>query len=124
MGLLAPTEQMKPVFQQAWVHFFKHDVLIVFYGVILFFVEVEAVSLLKHLVDVVGHSVFALLIERQQVGVVIQCRKKFTVVWYAATLDAEPLLCVLQFADKSVVVGELFRIERLILLTVARDCGR
>ena len=54
-----------------------------------------AVPLLKHCVDVVGHSVLSLLIERQQVGVVIECRKKFTVVWYTAALDAEPLLSVL-----------------------------
>lgn len=69
-----------------------------------------AVSFLKHCVDVVGHSVLTLLIERQQVGVVIECRKKFTVVWYAAALDAEPLLSVLQFAHKPMVVGELLRI--------------
>ena len=59
-----------------------------------------AVSFLKHCVDVVGHSVLSLLIERQQVGVVIECRKKFTVVRYAAALDAEPLLSVLQFAHQ------------------------
>ena len=58
----------------------------------------------------VGHSVFALLIEGQQVGVVIQCRKKFTVVWYAATLNAKPLLSVLQFSHQPMVVRELFRI--------------
>ena len=69
-----------------------------------------AVSFLKHCVDVVGHSVLSLLIERQQVGVVIECRKKFTVVWYAAALDAEPLLSVLQFTHKPMVVRELCRI--------------
>ena len=69
-----------------------------------------AVSFLKHCVDVVGHSVLSLLIERQQVGVVIQCRKKITVVWYAAALDAEPLLSVLQFAHQPMVVRELCRI--------------
>ena len=69
-----------------------------------------AVPLLKHCVDVVGHSVLSLLIERQQVGVVIQCRKKFTVVWYAAALDAEPLLSILQFTHKAVIVREFFRI--------------
>ena len=69
-----------------------------------------AVSLLKHLVDVVGHSVLTLLIERQQVGVVIECRKKITVVWYAAALDAEPFLSVLQFAHQPMVVRELCRI--------------
>ena len=71
-----------------------------------------AVSFLKHCVDVVGHSVLSLLIERQQVGVVIECRKKFTVVWYAAALDAEPLLSVLQFTYKPMVVRELFRIAQ------------
>ena len=69
-----------------------------------------AVSFLKHCVDVVGHSVLSLLIERQQVGVVVQCRKKFTVVWYTAALDAEPLLSVLQFTYKPMVVRELCRI--------------
>ena len=69
-----------------------------------------AVSFLKQCVDVVGHSVLTLLIERQQVGVVIECRKKFTVVWYAAALDAESLLSVLQFAHKSMIVRELCRI--------------
>ena len=69
-----------------------------------------AVSFLKHCVDVVWHSVLTLLIERQQVGVVIECRKKFTVVWYAAALDAEPLLSVLQFAHQPMVVCELCRI--------------
>ena len=58
----------------------------------------------------VGHSVLSLLIERQQVGVVVECRKKFTVVWYAAALYAEPLLSVLQFAHKPMVVRELCRI--------------
>ena len=76
----------------------------------LIFVEVESVAFLEHLVDVVGHSVFTLLIERQQVSVVVQCRQEFAVTGNTATLDAEPLLCVLQFADKSVVVRELFRI--------------
>lgn len=69
-----------------------------------------AVSFLKHCVDVVGHSVLSLLIERQQVGVVIECRKKFTVVWYTTALDAEPLLSVLQFAHQPMVVCELCRI--------------
>ncbi len=69
-----------------------------------------AVSLLKHLVDVVGHSVLTLLIEGQQVGVVIQCRKKITVVWYASALDAKPLLSVLQFAHQPMAVRELCRI--------------
>ena len=69
-----------------------------------------AVSFLKHCVDVVWHSVLTLLIERQQVGVVVQCRKKFTVVWYAAALDAEPLLSVLQFTHQPMVVRELCRI--------------
>ena len=69
-----------------------------------------AVTLLKHCIDVVGHSVLSLLIERQQVGVVIECRKKITVVWYAAALDAEPLLSVLQFAHQPMVVCELCRI--------------
>ena len=69
-----------------------------------------AVSFLKHCVDVVGHSILSLLIERQQVGVVIECRKKFTVVWYTAALDAEPLLSVLQFAHQPMVVRELCRI--------------
>ena len=69
-----------------------------------------AVSFLKHCVDVVGHSVLSLLIQRQQVGVVVQCRKKFTVVWYAAALDAETLLSVLQFADEPMIVRELCRI--------------
>jgi len=69
-----------------------------------------AVSFLKHCVDVVGHSVLTLLIERQQVGVIIECREEFTVVWYAAALDAEPLLSVLQFAHQPMVVCELCRI--------------
>ena len=69
-----------------------------------------AVSFLKHCVDVVGHSVLSLLIERQQVGVVVKCRKKITVVWYAAALDAEPLLSVLQFTHQPMVVRELCRI--------------
>jgi len=69
-----------------------------------------AVSFLKHCVDVVGHSVLSLLIERQQVGVVIQCRKKITVIGYAAALDAEPLLSILQFAHQPMVVRELCRI--------------
>ena len=69
-----------------------------------------AISFLKHCVDVVGHSVLSLLIERQQVGVVIQCRKKITVVWYAAALDAETLLSVLQFTHQPMVVCELCRI--------------
>ena len=69
-----------------------------------------AVSFLKHCVDVVGHSVLTLLIERQQVGVVIEYRKKITVVWYAAALDAEPLLSVLQFAHQPMVVREFCRI--------------
>ena len=69
-----------------------------------------AVAFPEHLVDEVRHSVFSLLIERQQVGVVIECRKEITVIWYAATLDAKPLLCVLQLAHQSVVVGELCRI--------------
>ena len=69
-----------------------------------------AVSFLKHLVDMVGHSVLSLLIERQQVGVVIECRKKITVIRYAAALDAEPLLSVLQFAHQPMVVRELCRI--------------
>ena len=69
-----------------------------------------AVSFLKHCVDVVGHSVLSLLIERQQVGVVIESRKKFTVIRYAAALDAEPLLSVLQLAHQPVVVRELCRI--------------
>ena len=69
-----------------------------------------AVSFLKHCVDVVRHSVLSLLIERQQVGVVIQCRKKITVVWYAAALDAETLLSVLQLAHQPMVVRELCRI--------------
>ena len=58
----------------------------------------------------VGHSVLTLLIDRQQVGVVIECRKKFTVVWYAAALDAETLLSVLQFAHQPMIVRELCRI--------------
>ena len=58
----------------------------------------------------VRHSVLSLLIERQQVGVIIQCRKKITVVWYAAALDAEPLLSVLQLAHQPMVVRELCRI--------------
>ena len=69
-----------------------------------------AVPLLKHCVDVVGHSVLTLLNERQLVGVVIKCRKKFTVVWYDAALNAEPLLSVLQFAHQPMVVRELCRI--------------
>ena len=73
-------------------------------------IKMIAVSFLKHCVDVVGHSILSLLIERQQVGVVIECRKKITVVWYAAALDAEPLLSVLQFAHQPMVVRELCRI--------------
>ena len=69
-----------------------------------------AVSFLKHCVDVVGHSVLSLLIKCQQVGVVIECRKKFTITGHAAALDAEPLLSVLQFAHQPMVVRELCRI--------------
>ena len=73
-------------------------------------INMIAVSFLKHCVDVVWHSVLSLLIERQQVGVVIQCRKKITVIWYAAALDAEPVLSVLQLAHLPMVVCELCRI--------------
>ena len=73
-------------------------------------IEVIAVSFLKHCVDVVWHAVLTLLIERQQVGVVIECRKKITVIWYAAALDAEPLLSVLQFTHQTMIVRELCRI--------------
>jgi len=69
-----------------------------------------AVAFLKHAVDEVRHAVFSLLIQREQVCVVIQCRKKFTVVGYAAAIDAETLLSVLQFAHKSMIVRELCRI--------------
>lgn len=70
----------------------------------------ESVAFLEHLVDVVGHSVFALLHEFKLSDVVIECRQEFAVTGNAATLDAEPLLGVLQFADKPVIVRELFRI--------------
>ena len=70
----------------------------------------KTVSLLKHCVDVVRHSVLSLLIERQQVGVVIQCRKKITVFRSLAALDVETLLSVLQLADEPVIVRELRRI--------------
>ena len=64
---------------------------------VLISIEMIAVSLLKHGVDEVRHFVFSLLIQREQVGVVIECCKKFAVIWYAAALDAETLLSVLQF---------------------------
>ena len=69
-----------------------------------------AISFLKHCVDEVRHAVFSFLIQFQKVGVVVQCRKKFTVVWYAAALDAETFLSVLQFADEPMIVRELCRI--------------
>lgn len=69
-----------------------------------------AIPLLKHRVYEVRHAVFTLLVQRQQVGVVIECRKKFAVVWYAAALDAETFLSVLQFADEPMIVCELCRI--------------
>ena len=78
--------------------------------VTLIAVEVKSVSFLKHLVDVVGHSVFTLLHEGQQVGVVVEIRQETAVTGHTATLDAEPLLSVLQFADKPMVVRELLRI--------------
>ena len=73
-------------------------------------VEVITVSFLKHCVDVVGHSVLSLLIERQQVGVVVECRKKITVGWSLAALDVETLLSVLQFTYEPMIVRELCRI--------------
>ena len=69
-----------------------------------------AVSFLKHCVDMVGHSVLTLLIERQQVGVVVECRKKFTVGRCLAALDVETLLSVLQFTYEPMIVRELCRI--------------
>ena len=84
--------------------------LVLFNVLALFFsVEVVAVALLKHLVDVVWHSVLTLLIERQQVGVVVERREEMAVVRYAAALDAETLLSVLQCAHKPMVVRELLR---------------
>ena len=70
----------------------------------------KTVSLLKHCVDVVRHSVLSLLIERQQVGVVIQCRQEVAVFRCLAAFDVETLLSVLQLADEPVVVRELRRI--------------
>ena len=58
----------------------------------------------------VGHSVLSLLIERQQVGVVVECRKKITVGWSLAALDVETLLSVLQFTYEPMIVRELCRI--------------
>ena len=69
-----------------------------------------AVPFLKHCVDMVGHSVLSLLIERQQVGVVIECRKKITVCRCLAALDVETLLSVLQFTYEPMIVRELCRI--------------
>ena len=69
-----------------------------------------AVPFAEHIVDEVRHAVFSFLIQFQKVGVVIQCRKKFTVVWYAAALDAEPLLSVLQLTHQPMIVRELCRI--------------
>ena len=73
-------------------------------------IEMVAVTLLKHLVDEVRHAVFSLLIQFEQVGVVIQCRKKITVCRCLAALDVETLLSVLQFTYEPMIVRELCRI--------------
>ena len=41
------------------------------YHNLLFFVKMKSVAFLEHLVDVVWHSVFAPLVQFQQVGVVV-----------------------------------------------------
>ena len=73
-------------------------------------IKVIPVPLAEHIVDEVRHAVFSLLIQFEQVGVVIECRKKITVGRCLAALDAEPLLSVLQLADEPVIVRELRRI--------------
>ena len=69
----------------------------------------KSVSFLKHCVDVVGHSVLSLLHEFQLTDIRLEQSGKFGVGTFRA-FDVEPLLCVLQFADKSVIVGELFAV--------------
>ena len=77
--------------------------------VTLIAVEVKSVSFLKHLVDVVGHSVFTLLHEFKLTDIRLEKTGKVGIGTFRA-FDVEPPLCVLQFADKAVVVGELFAV--------------
>ena len=69
-----------------------------------------AVPFAEHVVDEVRHAVFPFLIQFQQVGVIIQCRKKITVGRCLAALDVETLLSVLQFTYEPMIVRELSRI--------------
>ena len=67
----------------------------------------KPVAFLKHLVDVRGHSVFTLLHEFKLTDIRLKLTNKVGIGIFAA-FDAEPLLCVLQFAHQPMVVREAF----------------
>ena len=69
----------------------------------------KSVSFLEQRVDMVGHSVLTLLHEFQLTDIRLEQSGKVGIGAFAA-LDAEPLLSILQFTDKSVVVGELLAV--------------
>lgn len=69
----------------------------------------KSVSLLKHCVDMVGHSILTLLHEFQQTDVGAKQTGKVGIGAFRA-FDVETSLCILQFADKAVVVGELLAV--------------
>jgi hypothetical protein len=57
----------------------------------------------------VGHSVLTLLHEFQLTDIRLEQSGKVG-IWTFRAFDVEPPLCILQFAHKAVIVGELFAV--------------
>ena len=67
----------------------------------------KSISLLEHLVDMVGHSVLTLLHEFQLTDIRLKQTGKVGIGTFRA-LDVEPLLSVSQLAHKAVMMCEAF----------------
>ena len=67
----------------------------------------KSVTLLKHLVDMVGHAVLALLHEFQLTDIRLQQGSEVGIGAFA-TLDVEPPLCIMKLTHQPVMMSEAF----------------
>ena len=71
------------------------------------FVEMEAVSVFKQIVDMAGYSVFSFLHNRQLTYIRLQQLRELCIGRLTA-FEVETLLSVSQFADKPMMMREVF----------------
>ena len=84
-----------------------NDALYAFLLIVPLFIEMITVSFLKHCVDMVWHSVLTLLHEFKLTDIRLKQCGKFGIGRFRA-FYLKPLLSVLQFAHKAMVMREAF----------------